>query len=965
MKASGALCGFLLCFGLLLGPVRGAESNRIVNSSKVRAVMIPCTNEDPEGLVGAPPPRLKGKPLTPEAQIDFENVSDWTMEIQGNLSASFCRSREQQLGGKYVGKLAYTSAKGGRGGVVLRPPKPVPLPAGSDGVQIWCYGDERGGNGRVSVGIVEDGEKRTVRLRPISWPYWSIAHQRLDRPIGPGAKLIEIRIGDLSPNAGSKRKLFLDELAFHVAPKEKVDLSIPDLPCPTRPETILPSFKSEYRNGATRQGDAFILTYDGKDERIEYRYRPRTGTLNDLDVTIGDDLNFQPAAGGGPVLAFGDEEYRAGEDARLRADLIGCELKGDAVHAEWRYRAGGNSATISMVFRLIGKSLILTVDEPGGQVSKWIFGKPAGGDTAREIMVPYLSLSRNATMPGVHLINEKAFVFCQPDWYVTNASTFDSPRQPEWHTVHPSKFKEAGCGYMPPFGGKRVALHERIFLTVSSDFQEVLPTIDNPKSPYAKRIGEALYLDMPFAWRRKECLVLLRELKRLGMDRCVVKHHCDTWSSTGGSRGNEPFCNTSIIASNIPGGEAGHAEYVRQVKELGYEYIFYTTYWANAPVNDSFDPGLVALDPDGQWIYNWEQYRLVHPYAAAATAARIAPEIEAKYGSTGSYCDVHTAQVPWWYVDYDPRKPGAAMLRTVFEGYCQVFQAERAAYKGPVVSEGHGYWYYAGMTDGNYAQLGGKEPWKLPFLVDFDLLKIHPLEVDIGMGFRNNYGYDKQARDPNDALDRFLCASIAYGHSAMRYGRWAPDGYWHYDGYWHGWTPPDGREVKGRKTLDPNDPLMQKKRVVVRNYFMMQQLASRYALEPVRSIAYFDGEKLVDTSEAIRSGALDRSQVAVEYQNGLRVFANGSLEHAWKVEADGKTYELPPNGWLAIQGRDFLEYSAIRNGHRVDYVRSPVYTFADGRGKLTDFGGVKAANAVIVLHNRNDERHEIDTPMDW
>ena len=51
-------------------------------------------------------------------------------------------------------------------------------------------------------------------------------------------------------------------------------------------------------------------------------------------------------------------------------------------------------------------------------------------------------------------------------------------------------------------------------------------------------------------------------------------------------------------------------------------------------------------------------------------------------------------------------------------------------------------------------------------------------------------------------------------------------------------------------------------------------------------------------------------------------------------------------------------------GHRVDYVRSPVYTFADGRGKATDFGDVKATNAVIILHNRDGERHEIDAPMD-
>ena len=336
------------------------------------------------------------------------------------------------------------------------------------------------------------------------------------------------------------------------------------------------------------------------------------------------------------------------------------------------------------------------------------------------------------------------------------------------------------------------------------------------------------------------------------------------------------------------------------------------------------------------------------PLMAPVVAAQDAAEIKAKYGITGSYCDVHTAGAPWAYVDYDPRKPGAGMLQTVFRAYAKVFQAEREAYGGPVVSEGHRYWYYSGLTDGNYARPPGNDCWKIPFLVDFDLLKLHPLEVDIGMGYgRDEYRYDPHAKNVDDGLDRFLCAVIAFGHSGVRYRRWPPS---------------VDREPE---KFDPEDPLAEKKQVVARTYFMIQQLASRYAMTPVRSIGYWDGDQLLDTSQAIRSDAVKRSQVAVEYENGLRVFANGSLEHTWRVEADGTTYDLPPNGWLAIQGKDFLEYSALRDGHRVDYVHSPVYTFADGRGTATDFGDVKATDAVIVLHNRGGERHEINTPMDW
>jgi len=915
-----------------------------VAQGKMRVNRQPCANEDPDGLVGEPPSALADKPLTPQAQVDFEDLSGWTMEAYGDLTAAFCRSREQQVGGRFVGKLTYAT-KGGRSWVSIRPAQPVAVPDGSDAAQIWAYSDCHAASYRnlavptMTLVIVEAGKERLIPLPPFRWSFWSIAHQRLDRPIGPDARLVELRVEDLATDEGKPRQLFFDELSFHREPTDRLDLAIPDVPCPTRPETVLPAFKARHKNEASAQGGVFRLAYRGDDGTVEYRYKPQTGSLDDLEVTL-DGLTFRPAAGGGPMVATSGRDLRVGDDG-LAAELLSCMLDGrsasedapaagDRLRAQWRYRVGEEAATVSWDMRIIGKSLVLTVDEPTGRVSRWLFGKPDGAKT-REIDVPYLNLTHAALSPGVQLVGERAFVFCQPDWYVTHASLF----------------ADDGCHYVPKVGGGRVPLHERLFLTVSTDFQEVLPTIANPKSPYAHVLGENVYLQMPGVDRWERGLALLRQMKRLGLEKCIVKHHAETWSAHSG-KGNEPFVLTTTAASHIPGGETALINYIRDVKALGFQYFLYTDYCLIGPVNRCFDEGLVALGPDGAWRVGWYQYSVLNPLAAATMAGTLAPQIAAKYGNTGSYCDQHTARTPWGWVDYDPRKPGAAMLQTVFRAYCKVFQAEKDAYRGPAVSEGHRYWYYAGMSDGNYAQLAarpGQQPWQAPFLVDFDLLKIHPLEVDLGMGWRDSYGYDPHAKSKDDALDRFLCATIAFGHSGIRYGRW-------------------GRGLYSGP-FDPDDPLAEKKRVVARTYFMIQQLASRYALVPVRSIAYWDGARLVDTSEAIRSGAVRRSQVAVEYENGLRVFANGSFTEAWRVTADGQTYDLPPNGWLAAQGREFLEYSALRDGRRVDFVRSPVYTFADGRGAPTDFGDLKATNAVVVLHQRGGERHEIDAPMDW
>ena len=923
-----------------------APAATAVQQGKLHARRKACLNHDPSSAGGITttggerPPDLEGKRLAPEAQVGFEDLTGWALETWGDVSASFCRSRELQLGGKHVGKLVFLASDQDRtGAVALRPPQPVPIQAGLDAAQIWCHPDYVNGKYRRHIGkpvitvVISEGDaERRIRIGHLAWAFWSIAHRRLDRPVGPDAKITQLLLTGLRTLDGVPRTFFLDELSFHREPTAKLDLAIPDLPAPTRPETILPTFKSRYENSIAKRNGAYLLSYQGEDGTVRFRYEPRTGRLDDLQVTVDGALTFRPAAGGGPVLAFGDEEYRVGHK-RLQASLIRSEIQGDRVRADWQYRVGDRSATVSWSVRIKGKSVVLTVDEPEGKVAQWLFGD-AKGEGTREIHVPYLTLVYGSRMPGVRLVANKAFAFSQPDWYVTHATSFTRD----------------GCRYVRPFRGNRTPLHERIFITVSTDFQEILPTIPNPRSPYARVLGENVYLQMNSIVHWKRCLMLLRQMKRLGMDKCIVKHHAETWSPHTGC-GNEPFVLTTSAASNIPGGEAGLKTYIQQVKSLGFPFLMYTSYWAFAPVNRCFDERLVTLTPDGQWRRSWYQYRCLTPLMAPVMAARLAPELKAKYGLTGGYSDCHSAATPWLWVDYDARKPGAAMLQTVFRAYAKTFLIEKEAYRGPIVGEGHRYFYYAGLIDGNYAHLAnlpGRRTWQVPFLVDFDLLKIHPLEVDLGMSYRKAYGFDRHARNRDEALDRFLYATIAFGHSGIRYWGWGAR-----------WRD------EGDLPFLPEDPLAEKKRVVARTYFMIQQLAGRYALTPVRSIAYWDGSRLLNTSDAIRSRAVERSQVMVEYENGLRVFANGSFTQTWRVAAGDQAYELPPSGWVAMQGKEFLEYSAIRDGRRVDYVRSPVYTFADGRGVATDFGGLKATNAVIILHKRANERHEIDTPMDW
>ena len=130
----------------------------------------------------------------------------------------------------------------------------------------------------------------------------------------------------------------------------------------------------------------------------------------------------------------------------------------------------------------------------------------------------------------------------------------------------------------------------------------------------------------------------------------------------------------------------------------------------------------------------------------------------------------------------------------------------------------------------------------------------------------------------------------------------------------------------------------------------MQQLQKFYGMEPVDEILYHNPEdgKFYPTSEAIRRGVYLNSQVLVKYENGLKVYVNGSFDKNWKVKLQSREYILPPAGFLAFLPQTLLEYGAILNGHRVDFVDSPSYIYADGRGKQADFGILKTSGQVII-----------------
>ena len=272
---------------------------------------------------------------------------------------------------------------------------------------------------------------------------------------------------------------------------------------------------------------------------------------------------------------------------------------------------------------------------------------------------------------------------------------------------------------------------------------------------------------------------------------------------------------------------------------------------------------------------------------------------------------------PWGRTDYDARVPGAGMFRTTWQCYAHVLWNESPSYhNGPIFSEGSCQWLYAGISDGNYGQMGraGQPRWRRPPLVDFDLLKMHPLMCDFGMGAPSMFyaRHDtawRKGGSRSEFLDRFITSTLAFGHI----GYLALD--WGFDG-------------------------------ALKCYYMTNAVQQRYALVPVAEIRYFDGQKLLTPSDAIRTGAYKRGQVYIKYESGLRLWCNLSFEDDWPVPSPQGSFLLPPTGHLATDVAGLVQCSVLIDGKRIDYVKCKEYEYLDTRGAFAAYGRLAGRGAI-------------------
>jgi len=930
--------------------------------------------------------------------VDFEDLSGWTVECI-NGEGAISRSREQQMWGDHVGKLtyAYTGEKDPRiqSGlgmrVMVRPPEPIRIREPFDCINLWVYGNNYdhptfGSAEHMDLILMhlksippagQQPEEILALLQAVNWQGWYVLHYKLSpedlEKLQGGVVLEGIlvyrRTEDAVGSEGLSRNLYFDDLAvyqevlqpleFEPRPKRGIDMfpgqgsgtnvggTDPErLPFPTREETILPdNLTSNYTVTLEESGGVYGFHYRGNDGHLIYRYQPQTGLLTDVTAQWeGRGSRFHPLVEGGVYFWTDNPEEHAAPES---ATLIECHRDGDTVVATWQYLLAAEpgvqrTAEVTYTFRLWQKSLVVDVKCLGGEIGEVRIGKAVGIQNPRLVTVPFLTCDTERPAVLVSGLPEAPlFTTAFVDYYRSNASKLWAKNEVAGEGVT----YNGGSRYLSKTDGLRNDCFERLFLTVSPRFEEVLPNIPNPQSSNMEIAGERVWAICPVD-TPEASFGRLKKMARFGMTQMII-----TEQATGWLDHNPEGESTNLRTRPAPERwkDIDLKVYLREVQKLGFRFGIYNQYKDFTPISAHWSEddvvrtarrigGSFPYQWNGNWKTAWMGTYAIKPARAPEYERALTPLITERltsvedgvvYTPNAVHCDTHTNLKPWKCTDYDDRVPGAGTFAAVFYAWGELLLHQSEIW-GPATSEGREHWYYAGLADVNFGSDMGDDLRSIlreqPWLVDFDLRKIHPLSVSMGglepilFLFLNS-----RVDNPREELDAYLAATLGFGHTGMVALR-----------------PP---------TFEADF------KYLVKTYFSLQQVCRRYATETAADIRYAGADgRLLETSAAVATGAFERSQVFTRYSNDLVVLVNGNRTENWVLPSQQalsygahRVSALPVNGWFVEDPQgELVAFSALVDGHRVDYVDSPEYIYADGRGIFTFFEKVACDRQLIV-----------------
>ena len=795
----------------------------------------------------------------------------WTVECT-NAAATIERATDRLLFGDGVTRLNYRAEGDGKPVVTMKPPTPLAIKSAFDTVSCWIYGNNVFYRNDPSTPptVIEanftdsDGKPFSVDLARIHHLEWCIFQKRLPPEL---AKRVEKggAFTGLSVTRGTNREFrSLDFCSLCVFKEKLGPLSF--RPRARRGVQIFPDQPQGANTGPGKlpfpNVETTVVPVVPEDKDIEFRFPKNPGSW--------DDLAFR---------------YRKGPWISL--------AKGGGI---WPRQAAASAKTR---FRRIGNSVVADIEAPGGNVEKITFGGADVGEDANIVPVPYYNYRNQGVANRPCVISasvggEQLFISATVDWTQSSGSIPFAAKQENDGTIAAN----GGVEYVPKTDGRRNDAYERFVWTVSTDFAETLPVVPNPPSPWKHITGTVAWSAYGASERNRDSKHW-KNVHRKGIRHLVVTDH-----ETGWRDANESFTFRTRPAPK-KGGDKGQYDYARfMIDKLGFIYGPYNQFTDLAPVNEYWATDHISRKADGNIMSAWARCYSPKPLYAVEMCEKLTPEIQRKFRFKTAYCDVHTCVTPWGRTDYDARSPGAASFAQTFYAYGEIMLIQKKCWGGPVYSEGSCHWMYCGLTDGNYAQDQEYQLAENPWIVDFDLLRLHPLCCNFGAGSTSMFY--KRGCEPKEKwalIDPFAACTVAFGHP----------------------------------------PFLLYNQNAVYGYFMLQALAARYTQADAESIRYADADGTFhSTSHAVASGDYRRSQIAVRYSDGTVTVVNGSRDGDWLAVRHGKgKIVLPPYGFFGMS-KDVCSFNGTRDGARIAFARGPEYSYLCARERKwteTPFGG--------------------------
>ena len=678
--------------------------------------------------------------------------------------------------------------------------------------------------------------------------------------------------------------------------------------------SIFPTLQEEVETSIRKEGISFVFESRSVSAVVQFIYTPIDGTFADIELEVNNSDPIKPAEDGGIAVEMGGSVWSP-DSEEVERHFISCEQVGDCVEARWQWKLREEQANFPYRFRISGKSLVVEIEGGHGKGTGLSLGRVTGALHPRLIAIPYFNFGDN--YPRI-LCTAGCFLSSFVDWHYSRASTLYAPSDAESQRLVQLN---GGCSYASQSDGKRSDFQERWLITISTQYEEVLPAFSTIKAEQSETLADWVWYNIPYIDASQESYVELyenmRQLKLMGVDHLLINHPSETWHDGDGDAA------LAVEGAEAKGGEDALGEYLEALSDLGYKTSLQVNYRHIAPTSPYWRPELAAQLADGTPIPTGPGLHLLKPSEAMARAPEHARTIADKYPCDALYVSDHAEVPPWEFNDFSADASATGHLASSHSLQQSVLHSQAQARLA--IGSGGNHWFYAGILTGYLARMVGADPSRIPPLVDFDLQNLHTIETDAGLGTIDQYFAEHIPQDDKHSrstyLDRYLAATAAFGHACLL---------------------PDQLEWGIASA--------------VKSYYMLHELQKYYLRVPVRSIAYGHNDQFLETNDALLSGAFAQGQVRVTYDNGLEVYANLGWEQPWTVHRSDLAYLLPPGSFCAWKDSSLLVYSADVGAGHIDYASCEDYLFVDSRGQRGQFGPVELDGAVVI----KERKWEID-----